>query len=52
MEDGLEEFRKDLGAPPPDRVGGSGRGSFGDSGEKEGKEVRDLSEMDDAELDM
>lgn len=51
MEDGLEEFRKDLPAPP-DRDGGNGRGSFGDSGENEGKEVRDLSEMDDAELDM
>ena len=26
--------------------------SFGDSGEKEGNEVRDLSEIDDAELEM
>lgn len=51
MEDGFERFRPDL-AGPPDRVGGNGRASLGDSGEKEGKDVRDLSEMEDAELDI
>lgn len=51
MEDGLERFREDFVAPP-DSVGGRGRASLGDSGEKEGKEVRDLSEMEDAELDI
>jgi hypothetical protein len=51
MEDGLERFREDFVAPP-DSVGGRGRASLGDSGEKEGNEVRDLSEMEDAELDI
>jgi hypothetical protein len=31
---------------------GKERSSFGDSGEKEGKDVKDLSEIEDAELDM
>jgi hypothetical protein len=51
MDDGLERFRADFEAPP-ESVGGSGRVSLGDSGENEGNEVRDLSERDDAELDM
>jgi hypothetical protein len=51
MEDGLERFREDFAAPP-ESVGGSGRVSLGDSGENEGKEVSDLSEIEDAELDM
>lgn len=51
MEEGLERFREDFEAPP-DSVGGSGRVSLGDSGENEGNEVRDLSDMEDAELDM
>jgi hypothetical protein len=47
----LERFRADFEAPP-ESVGGSGRVSLGDSGENEGNEVRDLSEREDAELDM
>ena len=31
---------------------GSGRSSLGDSGENEGNEVKDLSEIEDAELDI
>lgn len=49
MEEGLERCRDDFRVPS-DRLGGSA--ILGDSGEKEGKEVRDLSEMDDAELDI
>jgi hypothetical protein len=33
-------------------LGINGRSHFGDSGEREGKLVRDLSEIDEAELDM
>lgn len=51
MEDGLERFRADLEVSP-ESVGGSGRVSLGDSGENEGNEVSDLSEREDAELDM
>jgi hypothetical protein len=51
MDDGLEACREDL-AVPSVNLGGSGRASLGDSGEKEGNEVKDLSEMEDAELDM
>jgi hypothetical protein len=43
IEDGESDvFRATIGVPS----------HFGDSGDREGKLVRDLSEMDDAELDM
>jgi len=51
IEDGLERFREDVVAPP-ESWGCSGRESLGDSGEKDGNEVRDLSEMEDAELEI
>lgn len=51
MEEGFDRFRDDFVAPL-DSWGCNGRASLGDSGENDGKEVRDLSEMDDAELDI
>jgi hypothetical protein len=48
---GSEETR-DLLALPSTGGGKKERSSRGDSGEKEGNEVKDLSEIDDAELDM
>jgi hypothetical protein len=39
-------------AVPSKPPGSKGRSYFGDSGDKEGKLVSDLSEIDDAELDM
>lgn len=46
-----EGFRVYLTVPST-VLGTKGRFSLGDSGEKEGNEVRDLSEMEDAELEM
>jgi len=52
IEDGESDvFRATIGVPSID-FGIKGRSHFGDSGDREGKLVRDLSEMDDAELDM
>jgi hypothetical protein len=51
IEEGFEACLDDRTVPSV-RLGGNGRVSFGDSGEKEGNEVRDLSEIDEAELDM
>jgi hypothetical protein len=39
-------------AVPSNPPGRNGRSYFGDSGDKDGKLVRDLSEIEDAELDM
>jgi hypothetical protein len=47
---GPEGFCGAFAVPSADR--GKERSSFGDSGEKEGKDVKDLSEIEDAELDM
>jgi hypothetical protein len=49
-EGGSEDFLKDCAAPS--LVRRSNGSPLGDSGEKEGNEVRDLSEMDEAELDI
>ena len=48
---GSEGLRDECTAPSV-ISGSKGRSSLGDSGEKEGNEVNDLSDIDDAELDM
>ncbi len=48
---GSEGFREPFAVPSTYR-GIKGRSSRGDSGENEGKDVKDLSEMEDAELDI
>jgi hypothetical protein len=48
---GSEGIREGF-AVPSTVFGTSGRSSLGDSGEKEGKEVKDLSDIELAELDM
>jgi hypothetical protein len=48
---GLDGVRE-LFAAPFVSFGTRGRSSLGDSGEKEGKEVNDLSDIELAELDM
>ena len=52
IEEGISEgFREDCAVPSFIRSGNV-RSSLGDSGEKDGNEVKDLSEIDDAELEM
>jgi hypothetical protein len=51
IETGSDDLRREFAAPSVMR--GKGLASLGDSGEKEGNEVNDLSEaMEEAELDM
>lgn len=45
------EVLREVVAVLSDMRGGNGRSSLGDSGEKEGNEVRDLSDMEEVELE-
>jgi hypothetical protein len=51
MEAGSETFRGVFPMPSGARERKE-RSCLGDSGEKEGKEVKDLSDIDEAELEM
>ena len=52
IEDAGSEVFREVFAVPSTIFGINGRSSFGDSGENEGKEVNDLSDIELAELDM